>query len=169
MKISFFFIAIGILFPSLISAQSIQNEVIATSGDSFGNSSVKLSWTLGECIVETGYTSGLTISQGFHQPHFKFSYTIESQAKGFEITIFPNPVQKFATVRINDTANHSSYTLNLYDLRGILISNREIIGQSETEIDLSRYQSDIMILKIARNMDGAIQTFKIVHVSNTPY
>ena len=51
-----------------IHSQSIERDVVASSGDYFENAGVSLSWTLGELAVET-YTAGnITLTQGFQQP-----------------------------------------------------------------------------------------------------
>lgn len=63
-----FVLAISLLISGLISAQSIERDVVASSGDYFDNGSVSLSWTLGEIATET-YTAGnVILTQGFQQP-----------------------------------------------------------------------------------------------------
>jgi hypothetical protein len=69
MKTQIFFVSILFLAGALFcSAQSIEREVVASSGDYFEGAGISLSWTLGEIATET-YTSGNTIlTQGFQQP-----------------------------------------------------------------------------------------------------
>jgi len=53
----------------LCTAQSIEREVVAGSGDYFEGANSLLSWTLGEIATET-YTAGnITLTQGFQQAY----------------------------------------------------------------------------------------------------
>lgn len=49
-------------------AQSIERDVVSTSGDYFEGTNASLSWTLGEISTETYSAAGVTLTQGFHQP-----------------------------------------------------------------------------------------------------
>jgi len=52
----------------ICSSQSIEREVVASSGDYYEGANISLSWTLGEIVVET-YDNGTNIlTQGFQQP-----------------------------------------------------------------------------------------------------
>ncbi|MBN1339430.1 MAG: hypothetical protein JXA03_08905 [Bacteroidales bacterium] len=50
------------------SGQTVQPQVIASSGDYFGCASASLSWTLGEPVTETFSNGGILLTQGFQQP-----------------------------------------------------------------------------------------------------
>ncbi len=53
----------------LCTAQSIERDVVSSSGDYFEGPSASLSWTLGEIATET-YTAGnIILTQGFQQPY----------------------------------------------------------------------------------------------------
>ena len=53
----------------LCSAQSIERDVVAGSGDYFEGTNGSLSWTLGEIATET-YTAGnIILTQGFQQAY----------------------------------------------------------------------------------------------------
>lgn len=52
----------------LCNSQSIDNSVIATSGDYFEGGGNSLSWTLGELAVETYTSPDVILTQGFQQP-----------------------------------------------------------------------------------------------------
>ena len=52
----------------LIFAQSIDREVISTSGDYFEGPNSSVSWTLGEIATETLTDGNIILTQGFQQP-----------------------------------------------------------------------------------------------------
>lgn len=55
------------LIGTALGAQSVTPEVVATTGETFSNSTVTLEWTLGEIMTET-YPGSILLTQGFHQP-----------------------------------------------------------------------------------------------------
>lgn len=57
-----------VLLSSLLKAQSVSPQAVASSGDYYQGTNASLSWTLGEIATET-YSNGTTIlTQGFQQP-----------------------------------------------------------------------------------------------------
>lgn len=67
MKIQILLIVL-IVGTIICTAQSIERDVIASSGDYFEGDNISLSWTLGEISTET-YSNGSNIlTQGFQQP-----------------------------------------------------------------------------------------------------
>lgn len=51
----------------LLSAQSLDPEVISSSGEYFENNNASLSWTLGETVTETFANGNIVLTQGFQQ------------------------------------------------------------------------------------------------------
>ena len=49
------------------NAQSAR-QVLATSGNSDSNSRIKVSWTMGEAVIQTVSNTNNTLTQGFQQP-----------------------------------------------------------------------------------------------------
>lgn len=57
-------------FSKTISAQSLEREVVASSGDFVQNTEGSLSYTLGESIIVLGNNGVNFLTQGFQQPFF---------------------------------------------------------------------------------------------------
>lgn len=57
-----------LLFPVIITAQSLTPQVISSAGDFYQGSNVSLSWTLGEIATETYDNGNIVLTQGFQQP-----------------------------------------------------------------------------------------------------
>ena len=71
-------------------AQSIERQVIGSSGTTLSNASVNLDFTIGELVVTT-ITDGVTIiSQGFHQGSYLLSVKISPIAKLQGASLNPN-------------------------------------------------------------------------------
>lgn len=62
-------IILFIIFTSLCHAQSIDREVISSSGDYFEGTNGSISWTLGEIATETLTDGNIILTQGFQQPY----------------------------------------------------------------------------------------------------
>ena len=58
-----FYLSISSVFGQV----AIQNNVFASSGSNFSNSSISMDFTIGECLTNS-FVSNNLISQGFHQP-----------------------------------------------------------------------------------------------------
>src|SRR5205809_516590 len=71
MKTIFLFIAFSVSVTRL-GAQSITQDVIATTGDSYTNTSAILSFTVGEPMTETLIGTNKMITQGFQQAPLTF-------------------------------------------------------------------------------------------------
>jgi len=50
-------------------AQSIERDVVASSGDHYENQNISLSWTLGEIATETYSNGNIVLTQGFQQSY----------------------------------------------------------------------------------------------------
>ena len=76
-RIAFFAAFVTILSRSLI-AQSIDRQVISSAGDYSDNGSIKVSWTLGEPVIETFTNGNITLTQGFQQPDDEGCPTVQN-------------------------------------------------------------------------------------------
>ncbi|NTV84759.1 MAG: T9SS type A sorting domain-containing protein [Bacteroidales bacterium] len=143
-------------------SQSIQNEVVAAAGDDYVLGNNKISWTLGESIIESFQTGNILISQGFHQPSFLFSEIPEQENPGFSANIFPNPAVRYITVNIPAPDDKALFRLTICDVTGKLLLNQAIVSDQENKIDLGQFSEGILFLTIIRIKDGNSQSFKII-------
>ncbi|MBC7775736.1 MAG: T9SS type A sorting domain-containing protein [Phycisphaerae bacterium] len=94
MKLKLLFLPLLLLASIRAAAQSISPEVTAAAGDSHqAANGTRLSWTIGECAVET-YTSGNTrLTLGFHQMYVQPMSvpTTEASPLAALIRVSPNP------------------------------------------------------------------------------
>jgi hypothetical protein len=133
-------------------------EVLSTTGNFFENSAGSVSFTIGECITQTFVSSNLTLTQGFQQPKLEIAIDIRNiKDLGFEITAYPNPVKEFIIIKVEKNPGLSYI---IYDINGIMIERKEIIG-SETEINFGNLNPSIYMLKVFNN-NMEVKAFKII-------
>ena len=94
-----FLLAILVLTAS-VSVKAQKLEVVATSGDFYENSSLSLSWTLGEVAVETLVGDNIILTQGFQQSKLTVTAIDELQSPGIELTVYPNPTNRFLFIEV---------------------------------------------------------------------
>lgn len=64
----------------MCSAQSVERDVVASSGDYYEGTNISLSWTLGEIATETYITGDNILTQGFQQPHITLRIYVDITA-----------------------------------------------------------------------------------------
>ena len=95
--------------------QSIERNVLGSSGQVLTNGNLELSYTIGEVIVTQLNQSQYIITQGFHQPSKK-KLVDEGVA---DILIYPNPTVDQIVIQFpNDVGD---YKINVFDETGRLI------------------------------------------------
>ena len=121
------YLTVTILFAFIswsVTAQSIEPEVLATSGAHFVGTNAELSWTIGEVIIETVSNTGNIITQGFHQPNDLVTTVEESLPNHIQVNVFPNPVTEKITVTIDN--NTLELIAVIYDMTGRQLISKKI-------------------------------------------
>lgn len=151
----------GILLFGMSSGQHKTLEVNPAAGDLFIGSEYNISWTIGEGVIETFSNDNIVLTQGFQQPSLKITLIEESDKGNFEINVYPNPTSDFVTVNIVSEDDISCNTA-LYDMAGRLLYSKDLKGSELTEsINLTKYSSDLYILRILDSKGKLLQTYKV--------
>ena len=131
-------------------------EVIATQGDSYSNTSTQIDFTIGELLISTG-TDGINdITQGFHQTNWNF-VGLEDHAPGYQATIFPNPTSEVLNIT---TSTFKNVTYTLYDTQGKLIL-QDKLSSEQTSIRVGQLATGKYSL-ILDSKNQKLKTFKLV-------
>ena len=141
-------------------SQSLGPEVIASSGDYFTSSNVKLSWTLGEMVTETFSVSGNSLTQGFQQGNYLYAFVAENSENN-NISVFPNP---FSNVIIINTSNLTGLMVQVFDIQGKNLMERTI-EKSNKRLDFSAFNQGIYFIKVM-NKTTLLKSFKIQKINN---
>lgn len=152
------------LFAIIVSinvfSQSLSPEVVASSGGYYDNGTVSLSWTLGECAIETYQAGNNILTQGFHQTKLTITEIDKAEDEDFNFLVYPNPTNNFIYLESRGLDNNILF-VELFDLNGKKILDKKIENNIET-IDMSTYSSAHYILKLVDNTGRKINSYKIL-------
>ncbi|MES2764810.1 MAG: T9SS type A sorting domain-containing protein [Bacteroidota bacterium] len=145
--------------PCIVTGQSIETEIIASSGENVEvwSSDLLLSWTIGESVVES-YTDGsILLVQGYHQPAMKITPLIA--VSGFKdiISVYPNPATDFIVISLKkNAAEHpiEKVKILLQDLGGRLVHQAEFASR-EHRIDVQLLANGMYILRLMNAEDNS--------------
>lgn len=156
----------GILFCFTGISQSVEPEVYATSGGHYTGTNAQLSFTIGEPVIETVSNTNNIITQGFHQTSYDITSIKENPDLGYEISVFPNPVDNTLQVNINGTVDNSTLKIELMDITGKILTNEKIAGTIITyQLNMKEYASGSYFLRITNEKKQLINSFKIQKVN----
>ena len=131
-------------------------EVVATQGDSYSNTSMQIDFTIGEIIINTESDGVNTLTQGFHQTNWNF-VGLENHAPEYEATIFPNPTSKILNI---STSAFENVTYTLYDAQGKLIL-QDKLSSEQTPIKVSQLAPGNYSITLTNEIQN-LKTFKLV-------
>lgn len=137
----------------------LAQQVVATSGNTFVNSSGSISYTIGEGVAQTLKKGDKVLTQGFHQTSITVITEGEMKDLEFSIIVFPNPASRELKVKV-DKENISGLEYLLYDLNGKLILQKNLEG-AETTIPFEQLSSGLYILKVQFGLKE-LKSFKII-------
>jgi len=150
-----------ILFTGLVFSQSETLELNPAAGDVYNGSDFTLSWSIGEGVIETFSNNEIVLTQGFHQPSLKVTLIDEAEDINFHFDVYPNPTRDFVTISYSAEEEINCST-QLFDMSGKLIYSKALKGKELTEhIDLTKYSSNIYILRIVDTNGKLVKSYKV--------
>ncbi|MGZ4033434.1 MAG: T9SS type A sorting domain-containing protein [Bacteroidia bacterium] len=149
-----------IIYSGPTIAQSLNPDVIATSGTSFNDGTSQLDWTLGETVTSTLTSGSNMLTQGFHQPNLLVT-SINDPATDYSVTVFPNPTVDHVQLQFKNLKN--MVTAEILSSDGKLLQSQNINAAGETIFDMSGYASGTYLLSVKDN--SKIKTYKIIKLN----
>ncbi len=160
-----YYLLFVILIPLGISAQSLDNWVIGSAGESSALARINLSWTLGEPNTATLKKNGLMFTEGFHQSYLEVRELnlFQPVLKDFKIQVFPNPTADHVQVNFGDNLP-LDFDLRLLDSKGKLLQYQHYQNASEVSINLESYPASVYLISIQINdpIPSLPHTFQII-------
>ena len=139
--------------------QDTSPHVLATSGGESSSPTSKMSWTIGEPVIETVSASGSTLTQGFQQPWVDISIDVSENADTApDITVYPNPTRHFLNVVYEEAPLGDRYELR--NALGQLVMQDRVQG-STTELDMTTVSSGSYYLRLLDHENKPRKTFTI--------
>jgi hypothetical protein len=147
------------VFFLLLNAFTVQaQQIISTTGKCQENTSGSLSWTFGECLIDTYNGSNGVLTQGFQQSRIVITDMPELPGNTLEISAYPNPAQDMITLKIL-AGQDQEYRCQLYNLNGKLLAEQKLVG-NEIKISFMNLPSGTYLLKLF-DEDQVLKILKI--------
>ncbi len=147
-------------------AQSVERQVIGSTGGYSAQSNVSASYTVGEAVIQTAAAGNIILTQGFQQPDNQ-SVGIVDVANNIKISAYPNPTTDKVIVEINAEAE-SQFSFQVYNALGQLVLLPASLQQTGS---VALHQFDFSLLSpanyfIAINSDNLHFT-KTIQITKT--
>lgn len=157
-----------LLAPCLLTAQTIERKVIASSGsNTIAVTGAQVSQTIGESMVKSYSPGTLIVSEGFQQS----ADSLVSVHDGFDatsFTIFPNPVGDQLNLRIEATQS-LDLQASFVDVLGrqvpIPAQRIRVDGSQSATFDFSGVTTGTYLLMLRDNETGAIRSLQVRKVN----
>jgi hypothetical protein len=129
-KITILIVSIA-LFGQIMQAQSIERDVIGSSGEAVSNNAGTLSYTLGETITLTSTDDKLT--QGFQQTNEDATVsTIDLTKYTDDIVAYPNPAISY--LKLRSSKSLMNYNFSIVDMQGKVVKQGSITSDSTIDV-----------------------------------
>ena len=121
--------SIFVISPVFIQAQSLERSVVSSTGDYFQNSTLQVSWSVGEVVIESFTGNQSQLDQGFHQALADVINLAENLGTGTP-SLYPNPFTDKLTVSEIPGGNT---TIMLFQADGKELKRIQGLNQREME------------------------------------
>ena len=157
-----FIVSITVLLCSTVLSQTLQNDVIASAGESDTTNHVQVSWTIGETIIETYNNPYCIVSQGFQQSYYNISEINETGKLQAEIKIYPNPTVDFINIEVKPDKTGDIFDIELLDINGKIIQKHPASKEGITRINLRNTSAGYLILNITNPESKLRSSYKVI-------
>lgn len=137
-------------------SQSIDMEVVSSTGTYMEQPNGSLSSTMGEVTTTTLQQSNAHLTQGFQQPMFLLTSINQPEEKILNIEVFPNPTVDV----INLKSDESNLIYRVIDLKGQIIEEGTLIN-GQTKINLLPFAKNIYIIEVYSPTKNIKNIFKV--------
>ena len=147
------------IFAFSIKAQSISKQAISSLGSNYSNSTIKLSFVLGEVLVGsmTDEDGGFQLGNGYYPSLNIETLSLENSLTAVKLIVYPNPVNELLYI---SHPTESKFKIHLSDITGKKIFKGEI--QKQNPINISQYPKGIYLLTIMTGEIKKTNTYKII-------
>ena len=139
---------------------AVTPNVITTAGNYDTNATNKLSWTIGEPIIETISNTANQLTQGIQQGFWDITTVVDNTENRIKITLYPNPATDYVNLEVPIQENQV-FSYQLYDLYGKCLQNDKITS-TITKINLNTYPVTLYILNVISPDKKLLKSFKLL-------
>jgi hypothetical protein len=150
---------VGIFWIQNSFSQMLTPEVYASSGDYFTAANGSLSWTLGECVMETYTNTNNILTQGFQQSEYLITSIKENSDVLIPVCIYPNPTMGLLNIH-SDVLDKKELKVEMYDASGRLIHSAFL--HDDIILNLSDFKNCEYFIKVSDTSRNSVNTFKLI-------
>jgi hypothetical protein len=151
------FILLGLTLLIPVSAQTIERQVVSSSGTTYVQGGYSLDFTLGE-MMDTTLANGETLNQGFHQVWAVIT-AVGNNIADLEIRVYPNPMTNMLNIEGTEKT-----IISLSDLQGRVWIRKQIEPGTET-MDVSLLPIGTYFIRTSDEAGKRVKNFKLVKVA----
>jgi hypothetical protein len=139
--------------------QSMDQNVIGSSGAEYTGGNASISITVGEVVIETVSNSTNVLTQGFHQPDLAVS-GIQDLSPDISVSVYPNPTISCLTIDMEQVDDN--VLVEIMDANGKTVHESSV--NSKTVIDVDHLASGIYFLNLRNAQNQLLKSFKVQKV-----
>lgn len=154
--------------PFMGMGQSLERDVIATSGGFESSANMSLSYTVGEAVVETYSQSSLILTQGFQQPLPQSSSGIERPEPKLSVSAYPNPTTDQVILEM-EAPKKQTLSIRVLNFQGKVLETpfeRQVFnGKTRFQVNMAGYGPGTYILRLTNNQGERIHTVEVQKIN----
>lgn len=150
----------------LVHAQSIDQQVIASSGREVKQGSIQLTFTVGEVAVADSKTDTLYLTQGYQQAFLHESSPIRVNDLIFDLVVFPNPFSDVVTLRSSGPTPAEPIRLTWTDISGRVMLEQvvQLLSGTDQQLDLRSLPAGSYQVTMSTKGQPYLATFQLIHI-----
>jgi len=151
-----------IFFTSLVLGQQKTSPSLVSSAgaslEGWGLTSLKMDFSIGEIIIDSGFSENFIITQGFHQENISISTLKEDF--NIDVRIFPNPTTSLINIDL-DLIKDFPVTIEVFDATGKACKPKDFVNSKNYNISLEGLAEGIYFLLLEnKNFKNIYQIHK---------
>ncbi len=150
----------------LVHAQSIDQQVIGSSGREVKQGSIQLSFTVGEVAVADSKADTLYLTQGYQQAFLDESSPIRVNDLLFDLLVFPNPFSDVVTLRSSGQVPSEPIRLTWTDISGRVMREQvvQLLSGTDHQLDLQSLPAGAYQVTLSTSGQPYLATFQLIHI-----
>ena len=158
-----FLLLLSIFYVSHLSSQSLTHRAITSSGKISESTNIKISYTIGEAVVDDFGTVNTIFTTGVQQG-VNAAVGYDDINQEISLNIYPNPVKDLLNLSFDEQIS-GKVRIEIYSVRGELFQSREFYpdaGGTTESVDVAQLPAGIFILRIGLIDKGKTKSFTLV-------
>lgn len=144
-----------LLHTAAVNAQSLERQVIGTSGNQYFTAAATMDFTMGETVTATLTGQNGIATQGFHQGTISITSVRETLSLA-ELSVYPNPT----TDKLTISTAIDNVLWQLHTLDGKIVTSGAL-NLGSTTVDVSSLAQATYMLTITTPLQG-VNSYRIV-------